>query len=157
MASSPEELGYHETLRSVSEQNRTLEGIRSSAGILLAANSLGTSFFGNLTLHVPRPGFGQGLVILSFVLSAGFCVSILWPQRGWYSQFSASRFFDGLASRPVRPTSEDVQRLLALYLEGHVYKNTAVLDTLFLRFRTAAVLLIVEVLGWILAVGGSHA
>lgn len=154
MPQSAEEVAYQESLRSVSEQNRILEGLRSSSGLLLAANSIGTSFFGNLTIQGGHVGMTHLVAILFFTMSAGCCVSILWPQRGWYSQFSSSRFLGGIEqARPV-PTVDDIQRHLALYLEDHLYKNTAILDGLFARFRASAVLLMIEVLAWMAALSG---
>ena len=68
-----EQLAYEEAKRAIDRQSSTLDGLRSRAGVLLAAISLATSFVGGLALRSgdrSRPNVGLAAAAIFFALLA---------------------------------------------------------------------------------------
>jgi hypothetical protein len=81
---SVEELAYVEAVRAIEEQSNVLAGLQTSAGTLLAASSLVTSFLGGRALgndfHL------WSIVALgAFVATSLLTVGVLWPRHRWRS------------------------------------------------------------------------
>jgi hypothetical protein len=154
-----EELAYEEAKRAIDRQSAQLDGLRSRAGILLAAISLATSFFGGLVLsnealhddkdHVVTITL-VGLAIASFVYSAGWCIRVLWPaHQAWKFSLSA----EGILGK-IEATGADegtVYRQLAREHESNYDANEKRLENLYRLFRQASVGLAQETFAWLAA------
>lgn len=146
-----EQLAYEEAKRAIDRQSSSLDGLRGRAGILLAAISLSTSFFGGLALgedDLSRWAIAVAvLAIVSFVVAAGACVAVLWPRAEWAFNLSAKRIIRQLDE--TRPDEATAYRELALRLEVNHRANETRLEVLFRLFRTACVALAIETLAWL--------
>jgi hypothetical protein len=147
-----EHLAYEEAKRAIDRQSSSLDGLRGRAGILLAAISLATSFFGGLALSDEDLSAGEVVVtvaaIIAFLGAAGACVAVLWPRQAeWTFNLSARKILGQLDA--TAPDEATVYRELALRHEADYEKNAARLDELFEVFRAACILLAAEVVAWI--------
>lgn len=148
---SIESLAYDEALRAISQQQAVLESIYSRAGILLAATSLVTSFFGGEILRDGKPSWAVWLAILCFLISGGLSVAVLWPRAGWVFRRSPRKILNEFRKKSPTAGEQDVRVALAGYLEDHFEENETKLRNLFLCFAWAGVFLLGEVGAWLYA------
>ena len=148
-----EQLAYEEAKRAIDRQSNTLDGLRSRAGVLLAAISLATSFVGGLALRsddLSAPDVGLAAAAIFFALLAGgLCVAVLWPRAAWAFNLSADLLLPQLrASDESRAFAQ-----LALRLEKNYKKNERRLLRryvgLFWLFRGACLALGIETVLWL--------
>lgn len=152
MAGSPEEVAYNEALRSITQQQGVLDGLRSRAGTLFASASIATSFLGGLALQ-DTAVHGLGWVAVGAFVGMALCsILILWPRWGWVFRLSADDLVRDWVDE--RGTMDAMHRDLALYLERHYQANESKLGRLLILFQVAAVLLVVEVVAWLFVLGG---
>ena len=79
MAESIEQLSFELTVGALAEQERTLSGLRTRAGTVLAAASIAGSFFGAKTNHGSLGVWGV-LAMSSFALCVGSAIWVLLPH-----------------------------------------------------------------------------
>ncbi len=118
-----EELAYEEAKRAIDRQSGALDGLRSRAGILLAAVSVSTSFFGGLALRDDLSRWATlaaWIATIAALAAGGFGVAILWPRAAWAFNVSPSLFGRQLARAPDEATA---YRELALRLEENYKAN----------------------------------
>jgi len=140
-----EELAYEEAKRAIDRQSAQLDGLRSRAGILLAAISLATSFFGGLVLSneaLHDKDLGAtitlvGLAIASFLYSGVWCVRVLWPaHQAWKFSLSAEGILGKIEA--TNPDEGTAYRQLAREHEANYDANEKRLEGLYLLFRQAS-------------------
>jgi hypothetical protein len=148
-----EHLAYDEATRAIDRQSTSLDGLRARAGILLAAVSLATSFFGGLALgdgDLSTPAIAFVVVAILSGLAAGvLCVAVLWPRAEWKFNIGAKELLPRLEAADDEASA---YRSLALTLEEAYDENEDGLGSLLWRFRLACIALGVEALAWLLAV-----
>lgn len=149
-----EQLAYDEAKAAIDRQSTALDGLRSRAGILLAAVSLATSFFSGLVLReddlrtrvIVLAGFAAGFALLASAL----CVAVLWPPRGekakWYFNLSARGILRQLDASDVDEAT--AYRELALRHEANYDRNETGLEHRFRLFRAACIMVGLEALAW---------
>lgn len=146
-----EQLAYEEAKRAIDRQSNALDGLRARAGILLAAISLATSFFGGLALtenDLSRCATIAAVVAtLAFVVAGIATIAILWPRAAWAFNLSAGRIVRQLEA--AEPSEVEAYRELALGIQKNYRDNEERLERLFTLFRVACVALGVETLAWL--------
>jgi hypothetical protein len=145
-----EHLAYEEAKRAIDRQSDALDGLRSRAGILLAAISLATSFFGGLALQDGNPR-SRVIVFASLttavgILAGAFCVGVLWPRAEWLFNWSARKLLPKLDASADEAVA---CRMLAKTLDDAYVLNEGNLKRLFLYFRLGCIFLAVETAGWV--------
>jgi hypothetical protein len=148
-------LAYREARVGLEDQERLVTDLRARAGTLIAAAAITTSFFAGQAL-VPREISVAAWVAIGCFTSLGFVVlSVLWPRRDW--EFSPSP--DQLIATYIEPVDADplepsrIQRDLAVHMGHSAELNGHQLRSLTTRVRIAVLLLVVEVLAWLVALG----
>lgn len=146
-------LAYSEARMGLEDQERAVVELRTRAGALIAAAAIATSFFGGQTLVKPDIGAAAWIAIGCFVL-LGFAVPmVLWPRRDW--EFSVAP--DQFIATYLEPAEGEslalhlIERDLALHMGCSAELNRRQLRTLMGVFRVGAVLLLIEVLAWVVA------
>lgn len=128
-----------------------MDALRTRAGVLLAAASLVTTFFGGQALEGDARICGAALVaIVAFLMMAGACMVVLLP---WKFEFSLSpteliKDYIDVEERQELPV---VLRDLAIHYKTSHAKNRTRMEILFWSFRIAVVLLGLEVTAWLIA------
>ena len=149
-----EQLAYEEAKRSIDRQSTNLDGLRTRAGILLAAIGLVTTFLGGQALaddHVSP--WMVGAAIVASGVAGALCVAVLWPRGKWKFNLSAREIITHLETAERTPSASGTLKALSLRHELNYEHNDKRLQTLFWLFRVASGLLAVEIILWIVALG----
>jgi hypothetical protein len=146
-------LAYREARRGLEDQERSVVELRARAGALIAAAAITTSFFGSQTLTRHDVGVAGWVAIACFVL-LGFAVLVmLWPREDWEFSLAPKDFIatylEPAEGEPLE--SHLIERDLALHMGRSTKFNREQLNTLVTVFRFGALLLVVEVLAWVVA------
>ena len=146
MVANLEALAYELALRSLGQQERTLEELRARTGTLLTATALTTSFLGARALtgdanHLLGT-IGFGFAIASIVLS----VYVLAPKSVLEFAISGAAIHDYFAEEET-PFPE-VQRTLAGWAQYAWDSNQTVIDRLVVVFEASCAALVVAVAVW---------
>ena len=146
-------LAYREARRELEDQERFAVELRARAGALIAAAAIATSFFGGQTLATHDVGASGWVAISCFVL-LGFAVLVmLWPRRDWAFSLGPEDFIatylEPVDGEPMQ--LHLVERDLALHMDRSIELNREQLYALVTIFRFGALLLVIEVLAWVVA------
>jgi hypothetical protein len=154
MADSVEAVAFEEAGRAITQQQQVLDGLRTRAGTLLSMASVSTSFLGGLTLDKKRLAALTLLALVAFAAVGALTVYILYPRGGWVFGLSAKTLIKNFIDTQPKWQLSAMYRDLALHLENHYDRNARQLVRLFWLFRLASGLLVVEVILWLLVLGG---
>ena len=142
------ELAFDEAGRALDAQERTVNELRSRAGVLIAAAAIATSFFGTRAFADGGSSTWTWIAVCAFALLALCVLTVLWPRSDWSFNASAS---DVIATyiEPDPLTLPEIHRDLALH-RGTAYDvNARQLRVLFVVFRLGLFLLVLETAAWI--------
>lgn len=146
-------LAYREARRGLEDQERSVVELRARAGALIAAAAITTSFFGSQTLVRHDIGAAAWVAIGCFVLLGFTVLLVLWPRRDWEFSLAPDQFI----ATYLEPVDDEplalhlIERDLALHMGRSAELNRRQLGTLMTVFRAGAILLVVEVLAWVVA------
>jgi hypothetical protein len=149
LAETVEQVAFGESVRALDDQTETLRTLRSSAGIVLGANSLIMAAMGRFGGSEAESLYIRLVPLLLMIVSGTLCISILWPTFGLTARFSATTFLSNVPAGHSVPVSA-VHRQLALYVDRHVQDNVPKVAQLVSQLRWAAVFLLISVSVWIL-------
>lgn len=144
-------LAVQEAMRSLSQQQATLESLRGRAGVLLSAAMISTSFFGAQTITSRLTGFWPIVASGLFVVVGVCAIAILWPRR---SLLFSSSLLDvvrvGAGADPHRSADPFwAARGFANEVRQHVVDSDRRLDRLFILLSLGWVLFLAEMLAWL--------
>lgn len=145
-------LAYEEAKRALDEQERAVVELRSRAGQLIAAAAITTSFFGGQALR-HNVHTMSWVAIGAFVVLSLAVLAILWPRQDWEFTLSPVHFI-GTYVEPAAGEPLDlpaIHRDLALHMGNSAAQNRRQFRVLTAAFRVGAVLLVVEVISWVVA------
>jgi hypothetical protein len=74
-------IAYDEAVRALSQQQSTIESLRTRAGLLLSAAAITTSFLGAQALNDGGPSVATWLALACFAGLSIAALAILWPHR----------------------------------------------------------------------------
>lgn len=146
-------LAYREASRWLEYQERSVGELRARAGALIAAAAITTSFFGSQTLMRHDISAAAWVAIGCFVLLGFAVLLVLWPRRDWEFSLEPDQFI----ATYLEPVDDEplalhlIERDLALHMGRSAERNRRQLRTLMTTFRVGAILLVVEVLAWVVA------
>lgn len=141
-------LVYDEALRSLAQQQTSVEGLRSRVGTLLSAASISTAFLGAQALADRSPGRWGWLAMVSFVAVVGASIAIMWPYE-WTFRRSAKATLRDYIEHDQPLAMPAIQRDLALHLEDHYERNERKLNRLLRVFEAGCAVLALEVVAWL--------
>lgn len=149
MATSISELTYDLSLRSLAQQEASLNELRSRTGVLLAATAIAIALLGGRSLddgaRTALDLAGVALAVVSFLLS----VFILAPKQRYIATADAAAVHEYLRQKGADVTEA---------MEGLVYsnrevweENQAIVDGLVRAYRWACLTLVGAVVLWSMA------
>lgn len=146
-------LAYREARRGLEDQERSVVELRNRAATLIAAAAVITSFFGSQTLARHDLDAAGWVAIGCFALLSFAVLVVLWPRRDWSFSLAPAEFIVEYLEPPDGEPLEShlIERDLALHMGRSTLLNRDQLDEMASVFRVAALLLVVEVLAWIVA------
>jgi hypothetical protein len=146
-------LAYREARMGLEDQERSVVELRARAGALIAAAAIATSFFGDQTLVKHEISAAAWIAIGCFALLGFAVLIVLWPRRDWEFSLAPNQFI-AIYLEPAEgepPALHMIERDLALHMGRSAELNRRQLRMLMGIFRVGAVLLVVEVLAWVVA------
>jgi hypothetical protein len=117
-------LAYEEAVRALTEQQATLQALRTNAGILLSAAAIATSFLGGTALRAGDFTELSWTAVAFFAALAAAIFGILWPQKDWEFVAGPRRLISTYAESDLPLPLPRVHRDLALHMENS-YDATA--------------------------------
>jgi hypothetical protein len=151
MADSIEQLSYELTANALSEQERTLAGLRTCASTVLAAASIAGSFLGFKFSHGSLEVFAIAAMI-SFAFCLGCATWVLLPHRFVFA-FPGNALLGLNAFEPLRDVT-DAYSAVSTWVEPHLQANKDKLGGLSTWLTISCVLLAAEIVLWTISVGG---
>jgi hypothetical protein len=148
------ELVLDQALRGLTQQQSSLDGLRSRAGTLIAASSLVSSFLGAATLK--NTGLSAGAVLFLALALVAFAtvvvgvVIILLPYE-WKWGIDPHAMLHDYVESATPADIDGMRRDLAYYIGEDLDYNRTRLDRLFRWLRIATVAIAAEVALWTLA------
>lgn len=150
MSATVEELVYEESRRGLELQREGLDALRTRAGTLLAAAALVTTFFGGQAFEGSRHvGCWGVLAIAAFVGLAVCSVAVLLPWK--FDLFlDPEDLVNEYVDAEPKPDLATVHRDFALHHSTSRSNNEKTVTMLQWGFRSAAILLGLEVFAWLM-------
>jgi hypothetical protein len=149
MADSIEQLSYELTANALSEQERTLSGLRTCASTVLAAASIAGSFLGVKFSHGSLDVFAIAALI-SFAFCSGSATWVLLPHRFVFA-FPGDELLGPTGYEPLRDVA-DAYGAVGAWVEPHLQANKVKLGGLSSWLTISCVLLAVEIILWTISV-----
>lgn len=145
-------LAFEEGGRALDAQERTVNELRSRAGVLLAAAAIVTSFFGSRAVGGSDLADADWVAITAFVLVAATVLLVLWPRSDWEFNASPADVIASYIESDEPTTLLEIHRDLALHRSSSYDQNARQLKWLFRSFRLGLMALVIEVAAWLVAV-----
>lgn len=146
--STPEELAYAESVRSIELQARNLDEVRSRTGVILGAASIVASFLGAEALSASSFGILTGLALLGFAVALGASIAVLWPRGGWGFALGANVLLEDWTGEEACGDMPAMLAFVARRIETNWHANNKRINDMFALFQVAAVGVGAEVLFW---------
>jgi hypothetical protein len=141
------ELAYRSAAQALSQQDATLNELRSRTGVLLAADAVTASFLGAAALKNGSLNTTGVLALACFVLSIGAALYILLPRKGMRFSLNGPVVYTSLYAE--RDDPEELYRRLAYWLEEFWMHNQDVIERLYPFFTAAVALLLAQLVLWV--------
>ena len=141
-------LSYELSLRTLSQQEATLNELRARTGTLIGAASIVTSFLGGAAISKHGLDAWGVLALVGFVGSIALATWVLLPKEHLIFSIQGSALFEDEVRADVFEIGE-THRRLAYWLDAYHARNEPKLDSLFTSYRASTALLLVEVVFWI--------
>jgi hypothetical protein len=144
------QLAYDESVRSLDQQERSIDALKSQAGTLVAVATLVSGFLGAEVLK-RHPGGLSALEwagLATFAASVFLATLVVTPRRWVLSNSPASIISGWVEASPSKPIDE-LRRDLALWNEIHGDSNGQWLSIYALLFRGAVAGLFAQTTIWL--------
>lgn len=122
----------------------------------MASAAVTTSFLGGRGLADDKVQLAAWIAILSFALLGAAVLVVLWPRHDWVFAVDAEQFIVEYVE-PADGAAVDlplIHRDLALHMALSYKANRRQLRMLLAVFRAGAILLVLEVVAWLVALIG---
>lgn len=145
----PYELAYEAALRSLAQQENTVDNLRTRAGTVLAAVTISTSFLGSVALADGDRSCWAYVGLAGFVLCLISCMWIVRPRKNaWVFRLEPDDLI--LRMEGAQAYSKEIwQRGLAIDAGRALKENDERINELYWTFQAALVFLMLEVVGFI--------
>jgi hypothetical protein len=152
MSDDPFRLAYEVGLRSLSQQEGSLDSLHTRAGTLVGAISISTSFLGALALADGRFSCWSIAALITFGFSLGSCILVLWPQK-WEFRIDPGELTAQMAAQPnIKMAGWHAG--LAEEIGKSLDVNDQRLNFRYFYTQLASVFLLAEIVFWILDLSG---
>ena len=146
-------LAFDEAGRALDGQERSVNELRSRAGVLIAAAAITTSFFGARAVTDDLSA-AVWCAMVAFAGVGATVLFVLWPRSDWQFSASATDLIATYIETDEPASLPQIHRDLALHRSASYDRNARQLRVLFAAFRMGLVLLLGEVAAWMIALGG---
>jgi hypothetical protein len=145
-------LAFDEAGRALDGQERSVNELRSRAGVLIAAAAITTSFFGARAV-TQELSVAAWFAVVAFALVGAAVLFVLWPRSDWQFSASATDLIATYIETDEPASLPEIHRDLALHRSASYDRYARQLGVLFGAFRIGLILLVFEVGAWMIALG----
>jgi hypothetical protein len=146
---------FDESVRKLGAQDEEVAAIRTRAGVLLSVAGVAASFFGPTVIgHGDLDAFAWVAICGLFVVAIA-TVLVNWPRIVLATGADPSTIIAGYIEAADPLPIGGIHRELALALDHDYRANRALLRDLFVLYVLGAVAFLVEIAGWIVALGSA--
>jgi hypothetical protein len=147
------ELAYKEATRAIESQMRSLESVRTRAGLLLSTAALVAGFLGPAAAEtVGVPYLIAGLGDLAFLIATGLLVASLLPPSNWRAAVSPKKLLADYIEASSPATMAEIHRSIAWHMEDDWDGNERSLWRRNILVAVAGISLVVETACWLVAI-----
>lgn len=141
---------YDQSFRTLDEQARVLDALRTHAGALVAGASVATAFLGGLagTTQAGRRDALTWIAIALFVAAVLLSLLAMTPRVSWVSSHHPHRLLAAYLE-PEAVSLATYHRTIAYYNGAHFDANARQLRWLFRAVAVASVCLALELVVWL--------
>jgi hypothetical protein len=143
---------YQEALRGLTHQQNVVADLNARAGNLIFATAFATSLLGTKALSDGLAFWDWAAVVLLFLLGALF-VFMLWPYYNYTFRFDPADLLAEFVDREPPAPMADVHRALSVRIKTDMARNWRIIQPIRVALQLALILLLLEVLAWLLAIG----
>ncbi len=144
---------YQEALRGLSHQQNVLESLNTRAGNMIFATAFATSLLGTRAL-ADGLGFWDWVAVVLLFLVGALIAFMLWPYYNVTFRFDPEELLTSFVDRDDPATMSAIHRTLALRIKADMISNWRVIQPIRAALQLALVLLLLEMLAWLLSIGG---
>lgn len=155
-------LAFECGLRSLTQQEGSLDSVRARAATLIAAISISTSFLGGASISRGILGVWGIVGLGSFAIAIALCIAVLWPRsarehsreskRGWFFRLDPATLITRIDEQGHLPLSAWYKGLACEIGRGLV-ENDRRLRWNFRAFQGACSFLVIEIVCWTVQLG----
>jgi hypothetical protein len=143
-------LVYEESVRALADQEKALEELRTRTGTLLSAVSISTSFLGTLALAASHRIGGFGWLAMGSFVASAFLIGLILLPTTWTFDVDVEELLEHYVEAEPPADAEEMLRNLAIYRQETLLTNEPRISRLYLAFRAAGLLLLLEILAWLI-------
>lgn len=143
---------YQEAVRGLVQQQQLVESFNTRAGNLIFATAFATSLLGGQALS---DGLGMwDWIGVALLLSIGALLCfMLWPYYNYTFRFDPEELIKRYVDGPESASLATMHRQLALTIKTDMANNWRIIGRIRLALQIALVLLLLEIVVWVLAIG----
>jgi hypothetical protein len=144
---------YQEALRGLLQQLAAIESIHARAATLIFAASFASSLLGSRALE-DGVGAWDWTALGLLVAIGGLAVLLLWPYWNLWFRFDPEELIARYVDVPEPVPMAVMHRELALRIEVDRKRNGRLVRRLREALQVALILLMLEILAWLISIGG---
>lgn len=144
-------VAYDEAVRALSEQQGTIESLRTRAGVLFSAAAITASFLGASALRGGNSSLTSWLALHCFVAVAVASLAVLWPRK-WESAANPRDVIESYIESEAPAHIENLHRDLSLHMHNSSLENQTGIEQFAVLLQIASASLTFEVVLWIAAI-----
>jgi hypothetical protein len=144
---------YQEAVRGLAHQQNVVDQLNARAGNLIFATAFATSLLGTRAL-ADGLGFWDWVAVVMLFLVGMLIALMLWPYYNYTFRFDPEELLSQFVDTRSPASMPEIYRALALRIKADMLSNWRILQPIRLALQLSLVLLLVEILAWLLSIGG---
>ena len=144
---------YQEAVRGLVHQQNVVDQLNARAGNLIFATAFATSLLGTRAL-ADGLGFWDWVAVVMLLLVGMLIVFMLWPYYNYTFRFDPEELLSQFVDTSTPASMPEIYRALALRIKADMVSNWRILQPIRLALQSSLVLLLLEILAWLLSIGG---
>jgi hypothetical protein len=143
---------YQEAVRGLQHQEGVVEALNTRAGNLIFATAFATSLLGTRGLADGLGPWDWIAVTLLFLVGA-LIVFMLWPYYNFTFRFDPEELLAKFVDGGSGASMSAMHRTLAMRIKVDMVSNWRIIQRIRVALQVALILLLLEILAWLLAIG----
>ena len=144
---------YQEAVRGLLHQQNVVESLNSRAGNLIFATAFATSLLGTRAL-ADGLGFWDWIAVALLFVVGSLVAFMVWPYYNYTFRFDPEDLLAQYVDGDARASMSTMYRALALRIKADMIANWRIIQRIRVALQLGLILLHLEILAWLLSIGG---